>query len=271
MQTEGVNDRRPAGHAAGRAEPPYPRRADALRRDHRRPEHHLGGPHRPRSSPRRHPAAEHPAARRHHGRLRRHDRPGHHAHRRPGRRRRDDHPHPRLGARSSATDAKVGPFAYLRPGTALGTAGKIGTFVETKNASIGDGAKVPHLTYAGDATIGEGANVGAGTIFANYDGVTKQPHARSASTRSSAATRCWSRRVDDRRRRLRRRRVRRSPRTPGPGELAVARGKQRNVAGWVARRRAGTKTAAAAEAAAAEQPADPGDTGSSTGSEEARQ
>lgn len=57
--------------------------------------------------------------------------------------------------------ASVGPFAYLRPGTSLGVAAKIGTFVETKNTSIADGAKVPHLTYAGDATIGEGANVGA--------------------------------------------------------------------------------------------------------------
>ncbi len=70
-------------------------------------------------------------------------------------------------------DATVGPFAYLRPGTTLGVKGKIGTFVETKNAAIADGAKVPHLTYAGDATIGEGANIGAGTIFANYDGVNK--------------------------------------------------------------------------------------------------
>src|SRR3954451_401610 len=69
--------------------------------------------------------------------------------------------------------ASVGPYAYLRPGTTLGVKGKIGTFVETKNAAIADGAKVPHLTYAGDATIGEGANIGAGTIFANYDGVTK--------------------------------------------------------------------------------------------------
>ena len=70
--------------------------------------------------------------------------------------------------------ATVGPFAYLRPGTrrsAIG--GKIGTFVETKNAQIGDGAKVPHLSYVGDAEIGEGTNIGAGTIFANYDGVAK--------------------------------------------------------------------------------------------------
>ncbi|MBJ7357978.1 MAG: bifunctional UDP-N-acetylglucosamine diphosphorylase/glucosamine-1-phosphate N-acetyltransferase GlmU, partial [Nocardioides sp.] len=57
-------------------------------------------------------------------------------------------------------EATVGPFAYLRPGTQLGARGKIGTFVETKNAEIGDGAKVPHLSYVGDAEIGEGTNIG---------------------------------------------------------------------------------------------------------------
>ena len=70
-------------------------------------------------------------------------------------------------------EANVGPFSYLRPGTTLGARGKIGAFVETKNAQIGDAAKVPHLSYVGDAEIGEGANIGAGTIFANYDGVNK--------------------------------------------------------------------------------------------------
>jgi bifunctional UDP-N-acetylglucosamine pyrophosphorylase/glucosamine-1-phosphate N-acetyltransferase len=69
--------------------------------------------------------------------------------------------------------ATVGPFSYLRPGTELGAGGKIGGFVETKNAKIGDGAKVPHLSYVGDAEIGEGSNIGAGTIFANYDGTSK--------------------------------------------------------------------------------------------------
>jgi bifunctional UDP-N-acetylglucosamine pyrophosphorylase/glucosamine-1-phosphate N-acetyltransferase len=70
-------------------------------------------------------------------------------------------------------DATVGPFAYLRPGTELGEGGKIGTYVETKNAKIGAGSKVPHLSYIGDATIGEGTNIGAGGITANYDGVNK--------------------------------------------------------------------------------------------------
>jgi UDP-N-acetylglucosamine diphosphorylase/glucosamine-1-phosphate N-acetyltransferase len=72
-------------------------------------------------------------------------------------------------------NATVGPFAYLRPGTELGEGGKIGTYVETKNAKIGAGAKVPHLSYIGDATIGEGTNIGAGGITANYDGVNKHP------------------------------------------------------------------------------------------------
>ena len=69
--------------------------------------------------------------------------------------------------------ATVGPFSYLRPGTRLGAGGKIGAFVETKNAEIGEGSKVPHLSYVGDATIGRGTNIGAGTIFANYDGQRK--------------------------------------------------------------------------------------------------
>jgi bifunctional UDP-N-acetylglucosamine pyrophosphorylase/glucosamine-1-phosphate N-acetyltransferase len=69
--------------------------------------------------------------------------------------------------------ATVGPFAYLRPGTELGEGGKIGTYVETKNAKIGAGSKVPHLSYIGDTTIGEGTNIGAGAITANYDGFTK--------------------------------------------------------------------------------------------------
>ncbi|MDR1790632.1 MAG: bifunctional UDP-N-acetylglucosamine diphosphorylase/glucosamine-1-phosphate N-acetyltransferase GlmU [Propionibacteriaceae bacterium] len=69
--------------------------------------------------------------------------------------------------------ASVGPYSYLRPGTQVGADGKVGAFVEAKNARIGKGAKVPHLTYCGDAEIGAGANIGAGTIFANWDGSTK--------------------------------------------------------------------------------------------------
>ena len=82
--------------------------------------------------------------------------------------------------------ASVGPFAYLRPGSYLGVNGKIGTFVETKNSTIGAGSKVPHLSYIGDTTIGEDSNIGAGTITANYDGVNKSAtvvgsHVRSGS------------------------------------------------------------------------------------------
>ncbi len=73
-----------------------------------------------------------------------------------------------IGAR-----AEVGPFARLRPGADLGTAAKVGNFVEVKAAKIGDGAKVSHLTYIGDASIGAAANIGAGTITCNYDGFFK--------------------------------------------------------------------------------------------------
>ncbi|HYN92070.1 MAG TPA: bifunctional UDP-N-acetylglucosamine diphosphorylase/glucosamine-1-phosphate N-acetyltransferase GlmU [Thermoleophilaceae bacterium] len=69
--------------------------------------------------------------------------------------------------------ARVGPFAYLRPGTVVREGAKVGTFVEVKNSDIGAGAKVPHLSYIGDADVGEGSNLGASTITANYDGREK--------------------------------------------------------------------------------------------------
>jgi bifunctional UDP-N-acetylglucosamine pyrophosphorylase/glucosamine-1-phosphate N-acetyltransferase len=68
---------------------------------------------------------------------------------------------------------EVGPFARLRPGTVLGEKAKIGNFVETKKAVLGQGAKANHLTYLGDVTVGAGANIGAGTITCNYDGYFK--------------------------------------------------------------------------------------------------
>ena len=143
--------------------------------------------------------------------------------------------------------ATVGPFSYLRPGTELGARGKIGGFVETKNARIGEGAKVPHLSYVGDAEIGEGTNIGAGTIFANYDGVAKHRttigrQVRTASNNTfvapveigdGAATGAGTV-------------VRRD--VPA-GALAVSSGPQRAIEGWTLRRRAGTPMAAAAEAA----------------------
>ena len=67
----------------------------------------------------------------------------------------------------------IGPWVSLRPGTRIAAGAHVGTFVETKNAEIGEGAKVPHLAYVGDAEIGPGANIGAGTITANYDGRAK--------------------------------------------------------------------------------------------------
>ncbi|MGH3744004.1 MAG: bifunctional UDP-N-acetylglucosamine diphosphorylase/glucosamine-1-phosphate N-acetyltransferase GlmU, partial [Mycobacteriales bacterium] len=69
--------------------------------------------------------------------------------------------------------AAVGPYAHLRAGTTLGPGAKVGAFAETKNAELGAGAKVPHLAYVGDATVGPRSNIGAGTIFANYDGADK--------------------------------------------------------------------------------------------------
>lgn len=74
----------------------------------------------------------------------------------------------RIGDRS-----QVGPYASLRTGTVLAPGAKVGTFVETKNTTIGEGSKVPHLSYVGDAEIGDGVNVGAGTVTVNYDGVDK--------------------------------------------------------------------------------------------------
>ena len=150
--------------------------------------------------------------------------------------------------------ATVGPFAYLRPGTRLGAGGKVGTFVETKNAQLGAGAKVPHLSYVGDAVIGDGANIGAGVIFANYDGVHKATTtvgafsfvgsnsvlAAPVTVASGAYVAAGSTITSD----------------VEIGALAVSRGRQRNVAGWVARKRAGTKTARAAEAATAAPPHD---------------
>lgn len=84
--------------------------------------------------------------------------------------------------------ATIGPWVSLRAGTSVGVAAHVGTFVETKNADIGDGAKVPHLAYIGDATIGPRANVGAGTITANYDGKRKHRTTVGADARIGSNT-----------------------------------------------------------------------------------
>ncbi|MER5226610.1 bifunctional UDP-N-acetylglucosamine diphosphorylase/glucosamine-1-phosphate N-acetyltransferase GlmU [Streptomyces flaveus] len=147
-------------------------------------------------------------------------------------------------------EASVGPFAYLRPGTRLGLKSKVGTYVETKNASIGEGTKVPHLSYVGDATIGEYSNIGAASVFVNYDGEAKHhtivgSHCKTGSDNmfvapvtvgDGAYTAAGSVITKD---------------VP-PGSLAVARGQQRNIEGWVARKRPGSAAAKAAEAASRE-------------------
>lgn len=146
--------------------------------------------------------------------------------------------------------ATVGPFSYLRPGTDLGADGKIGAYVETKSAVIGAHSKVPHLSYVGDATVGEYSNVGAGTIFVNYDGVSKSrssvgDHVRVGSDNTLVApvhigdgayTGAGSTIRGD---------------VP-PGALAVSAGPQRTVERWVLRRRPGTGSADAAARALGE-------------------
>ncbi|KIZ19162.1 bifunctional N-acetylglucosamine-1-phosphate uridyltransferase/glucosamine-1-phosphate acetyltransferase [Streptomyces natalensis ATCC 27448] len=143
--------------------------------------------------------------------------------------------------------ANVGPYAYLRPGTDLGSKSKAGTYVEMKNASIGEGTKVPHLSYVGDATIGEYSNIGAASVFVNYDGEAKHhttvgSHCKTGSDNmfvapvtigDGAYTAAGSVITKD---------------VP-PGSLAVARGQQRNIEGWVARKRPGSAAAQAAAAA----------------------
>jgi bifunctional UDP-N-acetylglucosamine pyrophosphorylase/glucosamine-1-phosphate N-acetyltransferase len=85
-------------------------------------------------------------------------------------------------------EALVGPFAYLRPGTQLQRKSKAGTFVEIKNSNIGEGTKVPHLSYIGDADVGAGTNIGAGNITANYDGKRKHRTTIGARVHTSVDT-----------------------------------------------------------------------------------
>ena len=144
-------------------------------------------------------------------------------------------------------DSTVGPFSYLRPGTHLGAGGKIGTFVETKNAVIGQGTKIPHLSYVGDATIGEYSNIGAGTIFANYDGVNKHhtvigSHVRSGSHNVFVAPVV----IGDGAYTAAGTVVRKDVEA---GALAMNVAPQRNLADWVLAQRANTASAEAAQKA----------------------
>ena len=134
--------------------------------------------------------------------------------------------------------ARVGPSAYLRPGSVLHARSKVGTSVEIKNSEVGEGSKVPHLSYIGDATIGKDANVGAGTITCNYDGKRKHrtvigdgafigsdtmlvaPVEIGAGAATGAGSAISHDVPDD--------------------ALAVERAEQRTIEGWAARRRDAT-------------------------------
>lgn len=154
-------------------------------------------------------------------------------------------------------NANVGPFTFIRPNTEVGEDGKLGGFVEAKNAKIGRGSKVPHLTYIGDATVGEHSNIGASSVFVNYDGVNKHhttigSHVRTGSDTmfiapvnvgDGAYSGAGTVIKDD---------------VP-PGALAVSGGKQRNIEGWVTKKRPGTPAADAAEAAAGKSTASTAD------------
>ncbi|HVA60976.1 MAG TPA: bifunctional UDP-N-acetylglucosamine diphosphorylase/glucosamine-1-phosphate N-acetyltransferase GlmU [Mycobacteriales bacterium] len=143
-------------------------------------------------------------------------------------------------------DASVGPYTYLRPGTRLGRAAKAGGFVEVKASTIGENSKVPHLSYVGDATIGDRTNIGAATVFVNYDGQRKHRTEVGDDVRvgsdsmlvapvrigDGAYTAAGSVITGD---------------VP-PGALAVARARQRNIEGWVGRARGGAAVDAPAVA-----------------------
>lgn len=145
--------------------------------------------------------------------------------------------------------AEVGPFTYLRPGTRLGRVGKLGAFVETKNASIGTGTKVPHLTYVGDADIGDHSNIGASSVFVNYDGESKSRTTVGSHVRTGSDTMFVA------------------PVTVGdgaytgagtvlrqdvpPGALAVSSGTQRIIEDWVQLNRPDSESARAAARAKA--------------------
>jgi len=131
--------------------------------------------------------------------------------------------------------ATVGPYAHLRPGTRLGRRAKAGSFVEMKAAELGTESKVPHLSYVGDATIGERSNVGAATVFVNYDGRDKHATVVGDDVRIGSDTMLVAPlHIGDR-----------AYTAAGsvitsdvpPGALGIGRARQRNIEGWAERRR----------------------------------
>jgi bifunctional UDP-N-acetylglucosamine pyrophosphorylase/glucosamine-1-phosphate N-acetyltransferase len=139
-----------------------------------------------------------------------------------------------IGAKIGA-GATVGPYTYLRPGTRLGARSKAGAYVELKAAEVGEGSKVPHLSYVGDAHIGRDSNIGAATVFVNYDGQDKHHTTVGDNVRIGSDTMLVA------------------PVTVGDGAytaagsvitadvpagaLGIGRARQRNIDGWVARKR----------------------------------
>jgi bifunctional UDP-N-acetylglucosamine pyrophosphorylase/glucosamine-1-phosphate N-acetyltransferase len=136
----------------------------------------------------------------------------------------------------------IGPFNRVRPGSDLGPNSHLGTFTEVVRSTIGAGAQVPHLSYVGDSELGDDVNVGAGSITANWDGETKNRTIIEAGVRLGSDTVLVAPV-----------RVGRNAYTAAgsvitsdvpDGALAVARGRQRNIEGWVARKRPGARPVA---------------------------
>jgi bifunctional UDP-N-acetylglucosamine pyrophosphorylase/glucosamine-1-phosphate N-acetyltransferase len=136
-------------------------------------------------------------------------------------------------------DGRVGPFAHLRPGSHMKDGSRVGNFVELKKTVLGEGSKANHLAYLGDATIGARVNIGAGTITCNYDGVKKHPTViedgafigsdsqlvAPVTIGAGAYVAAGSSITED---------------VP-PGALGIARGRQQNIDGWVARQKQKTE------------------------------
>jgi bifunctional UDP-N-acetylglucosamine pyrophosphorylase/glucosamine-1-phosphate N-acetyltransferase len=144
-----------------------------------------------------------------------------------------------------ARHASIGPFARIRPGTDVEREAHVGNFVELKKTRLGAGSKASHLTYLGDATIGERVNIGAGTITCNYDGEKKNPTTIEDGAFIGSDTQLVAPV-----------RVGRGAYVAAgssitkdvpPGALGIARGRQENIEGWVARKKGGKRKAEGGE------------------------